>query len=710
MNYQSGRQLAEVGTRIYCATSNGLFYYDYSDNSIRGLSKIQGYSNIDISAIGYSQEHKQLLIGYEDGVIDVQKNNSITRFEAIALSNISGRKNANNFTFSGNFAFISSAFGIVKYDMVKREVRESYLDLPGSSGSTVEVFDVALFEDTLFAATSEGIIKGALSRNLLDPSSWELVLTGRATTVTPFNNVLYASVAGELKVYNNSLWSNYTQPVPNAKNMVVSHNRLVIAYESGVKIIDEQGAVTDHSAVGPNYGLLNAEGRLFIADPLYALISIGSQGQLDFYRPNGPVPTSFWDMATEGKNVWIAGGGVSRIWANRYLNQGFAGLINGSWQNYNSTNTPQLSGVRDILSVVVDPVTNIKYFGTFGYGMFGFKDGQVVEYYDESNSELDIMPSLGVVRVAGMAFDESGNLWIANYGSDRQVVVKQRNGDWKSFSAGAGKSVADMVIDEYGRKWFVHTDGGVLAFDDETNTSFMYSTGERQGNLPNSTVNAIAIDLDWEIWVGTEEGPAVIHDPSAVFRGANGDAQQIFIRQGNTGSYLLEGEAITAIAVDGGNRKWLGTRRGVWLVSADGTEILRNFTTANSPMVSDVIISIGVNNETGEVFFGTEKGIMSYRGDAVAGGLTHGDVYVYPNPVREDYKGPISITGLVRDANVKITDVSGSLVYESKAAGGLATWNGKNFKGRSVASGVYLVYSSNSDGTETFITKLLIIR
>ena len=238
---------------------------------------------------------------------------------------------------------------------------------------------------------------------------------------------------------------------------------------------------------------------------------------------------------------------------------------------------------------------------------------------------------------------------------------------------------------------------------------YLYKTGEGLGNLPNVKVHSMAIDREGSIWIGTEEGIAVVHCPSQVFNGGC-DAQQILVQQDGFNGFLLANETVTAIAVDAGNRKWVGTTNGIWLFSADGTEQLSFFNDENSPLFSNNIFAIAIDHSNGEVFVGTDQGLISFRGEALEGGDMHNDVYAFPNPVEPGYEGPIAITGLVQDAEVKITDVSGTLIYQTPAFGGQAIWNGKDTNGRRANSGVYLVFSTNADGTENFVTKILFIQ
>jgi hypothetical protein len=306
------------------------------------------------------------------------------------------------------------------------------------------------------------------------------------------------------------------------------------------------------------------------------------------------------------------------------------------------------------------------------------------------------------------------------------VNVRTESGQWYAFSIpgiSGAPLFGDMTVDSYNQKWInvlgnnaplgnglvVYDDNGTLTETTDDRARFL-TTGAGKGNLPSTDIRAITEDLENEIWLGTSKGVAVMYSPSSVLSADNYDVQQVLINQDGVNQYLLESEIVTAIAVDGANRKWIGTESGgLFLMSADGTKQILNFNEDNSPILSNYILALAIDQKTGEVFIGTNRGLISYKGDAIAGSGGCSDVLVYPNPVRENYGGPIAIKGLVPNGNVKITDVSGNLVYETTALGTQAIWYGKKFNGEKVQTGVYLVFSSDEDGENTCVTKLLLI-
>jgi hypothetical protein len=324
-----------------------------------------------------------------------------------------------------------------------------------------------------------------------------------------------------------------------------------------------------------------------------------------------------------------------------------------------------------------------------------------------------------------MAFDSQDNLWMTNSGAENILSVRKNDGStggsWEAFYLGSGTSGIDIrkiIVDSYDQKWMVPKTSQsnpyyIIVYDEVSQSGIKMiglKSGEGYGNLPGTSVYSIAEDLEGEIWVGTDQGVAVFYSPEDILSNENSDAQQILVNFDGYTQYLLETEIVKAIAVDGANRKWFGTERaGVFLLSADGTEQIHHFTEDNSPLFSNNITSLAINDKSGEVFIGTAKGLISYKSDATEGGESNSDVYAYPNPVRPGYSGEIAIKGLVKDAIVKITDITGQVIYETRAEGGQAIWNGYDFNGRRGNTGVYLVFISNDDGSEKMVTKILFV-
>jgi ligand-binding sensor domain-containing protein len=355
------------------------------------------------------------------------------------------------------------------------------------------------------------------------------------------------------------------------------------------------------------------------------------------------------------------------------------------------------------------------------------QNGHITGFYDADNSTLqrfqngatDDIPT----QVGGLAYDQNGNLWMTNSNCAEPISVRMKNGTWHSFSTGSALGsntlLSDLVIGQNGYKWVVRPrSSGLLVFSDngtpsdpDDDQAKALSTFEGQGKLPSMGVLSVAEDKQQQIWVGTDKGVAVFYNPDAVFSGSDFDAQQILIEQDGNVQILLETESVTAIAVDGADRKWLGTAAsGLFLVSSDGTRQLAHFTAANSPLPSDNVKCLNIDAATGEVFIGTDQGIMGYRGTATEGSVSEDCATVFPNPVRETYTGPVAITGLVRDSDVRITDVAGNVVYHTTSIGGQAIWPVTDMSGNRVSAGVYLVFAMDPAGSSKCNTKIAVVR
>lgn len=733
--------LAESESKVYCATPYNVFYYDKTDNSLNRLSKVTGLSDIGISAIKYNKELNTLLIAYSDANMDLIKNDEIINISDIKRKQILGNKTINNILFIDNYAYLSCGFGIVVLDIVKEEIADTYYI--GPEGSFINVLDICLDTDNslFYAATETGIYKASSNNpNLAYFTSWTKDTTVphpdlEYNLIEYFNKMIIVNNSNPifdsdtLYVFDGSTWDYVVDTGYSAtrKNLRITEEELIIVNYGNVDVFDKnleriQKVWTyNPGSVFSNDAFIDDAGEIWIADNFRGLEKSWNKGwSSEQFLPNGPYSNSVYSMAIGGNDLWVVPGGINSSWGNLWNSGGLYSFIDNDWLSYTHKNSEYLSVIRDMVSVIVDPLDNKKvYAGSWGYGLFELTNGELTEIYDETNSSLEFTLEADRINVGGLCFDDEGNLWVTNSSAENVLSVKMLNGDWKSFNLGSnvsGVETSKIVIDDFNQKWILTRSHSIFVFNDNntiTNTLddnvITLSSSEGNGALPGNYIRSIAVDNEGEVWIGTDQGVAVFYSPGDVFSNTNFDAQQILVE--NDGYYrpLLESESVTAIAVDGANRKWLGTdRAGVFLMSADGTEEIYNFTEDNSPLFSNSIIDIDINDD-GEVFFATSKGVISYKGTAVSPKPNTEDVLVYPNPVRPGYDGVIAIKGLVANSDVKITDVSGNVVCVSESQGGQAIWDGKNLDGRKVNTGVYLVFTSNSDGSETLVTKILFV-
>ena len=741
--YYLCNSVTDGGSRVYCSTPYAVFYINKEDNSISRITKISGLSDIGISAISYNKEYQTLVIAYSNANIDLIKGNQIINISDIKRKQILGNKTINSIFFIGKDAYLSCGFGIVVLDISKEEIRETYYI--GHDGSQVNVLALTRDAgDSLFAATEKGIYKAyGKDPNLANFASWHL--DHRIDTAASYNTI--CSFAGKIFVgkrtsttipdtiykYENGAWGKFEhEGYYTVKQIRSNNNFLVISYSYFVVVLNT--ALEEYTTIWsyepgtpfPLDAISDAENKFWVADNFFGLHSYDKPaGIFTSVNLGGPYSALAFSMAAMNNDIYIAPGGKDASFIPLYVQPQVYHFNNTDWKNLAGFNNPVLGQAHDIVTIAANPKNPQQVFaGSYGKGVIEIYKDSAIRRYAESNSTLRHHTSSDTadVRVGGLTFDKEGRLWVVT--SHNNSCLSMKDGDkWVGFTIPIvnENDLGMIMVDKHGQKWIqmrygnmnpnslvVFSDNNTPDYTDDDQSKLLNST-VGSGNIPGNNVFAMAEDQKGEIWIGTEKGIAVFYSPENVFSGSNFDAQRILVNQGGYVQYLLENETVTAIAVDGANRKWVGTDRGgVFLFSEDGTKQIYHFTAENSPLLSDRISCLAISLD-GEVFFGTDKGVISFRASATPGNDTFGDVYAFPNPVKPDYDGYIAIKGLVSNAQVRITDVNGVLVYSTRAEGGQAIWDGKNFDGRKARTGVYLVIAANDEGTEKVVTKILFI-
>ena len=732
--YSEAYRVTVAGDKIYCSTSGGLFYFNVKDNTINKVSKEDGLSGTRITAMQYSSSAQTLVLAYETSNIDIIQDNRIYTLPDIERKQFPGDKTIYNIVFNGDLAYLSTGFGIVVLDVLRREFPENYGIVEGGSG--IKVNETVFFENYIYAATDKGIFRAQNdgSINLLDFASWQLVTSipgfNRSfSTITSRNGKIYVAgkgLPGENDVVyegdgvNWAVYPNFSGDI--CKRLAVSGDDLIVVERYSVYVYDINEVQRKHFFTGlPMDAVTDEKGDLWIADETRGLLRNQDEYTLHEIAPEGPASTLVSDIQISDNKVFVVPGGAKSNQENLYRNGEVYRFINNSWINWSN---PQ---IRDFYRIAADPRDSEHYYvASWGYGLHEFNGSELEKTYNISNSTLQTTIPGDYVRLGGLAFDKDYNLWITNSDVGNLVSVLTDNGEWTGFPVRSMFPeqfiyLGRIIVTRNNHKWIiVSRSNGLFILDDNGTISEhnddrykRLSVVDENNSVITNNVRSIAEDHDGNIWLGTNKGILVYYNPGRVFDEGLFYAQPIIIprKDGSIfGDPLLGTETVTAIAVDGANRKWLGTASaGVFLVSSDGMKEIHSFNTGNSPVLSDNIIDIAINDRTGEVYIATDKGLISYKSDAISPGSVFSDVYVYPNPVRHDYFGDIVITGLVAETLLKITDISGNLVYETKSLGGQAIWDGNNFRGERVRTGVYLVFGSDKDGVMSMVTKLLFI-
>jgi hypothetical protein len=448
-------------------------------------------------------------------------------------------------------------------------------------------------------------------------------------------------------------------------------------------------------------------------------------------RPLGQYFKEAANIVSDGNRLYVTTGGVDIAFFPKGNLNGFYSLLDGKWTVYNGDtynnrgefNKISNSGVNvDAYRVAISPFNGNVYVGSQFRGIVELKNDTVANLFDVAGTAIQgTVGDPGTRRIGGLDFDPDNNLWIVNTGALNPLKVFKKDRTWKNMLPLPNSYIFQIVVDSNNLKWMAlnKSEPGILVYDngksiDDTNDDRIYklnSNNSKLGTIEATTVLCLAVDLDGRVWAGTDNG-VVYFDCGTNISQCKGTAPISVLD--NIPEYLLKGQIINTIAVDGANRKWFGTNTGIFVVSPDGTEQISKFNANNSPLFDNIITALSIDKKTGLVWIGTEKGLMSYQSDATFGGVINEDkITVFPNPVRPDYDGPIAIKGLARDANVKITDLTGRIVFETKSNGGQAIWQGKDLYNNKVATGVYLVFATNTqslDFTDAVTSKILFIK
>ena len=702
-SYSSASYITEAEKKIYCVTNGGLFYLNKKDNTVNRMSKVTGLSDVGVKHLAYSEALSVMVITYENCNVDLLKNNTIINISDIKRKEIIGNKLVNNIVIKEKIAYLSCSFGLVLIDLEKEEIKDTYKI--GQNGNFEGINSCAFNDNNIFVASEGGVYYADKnSSSLFDFNSW-ILDTNRTQN---YKNIF---------VIEDSIWVGNKNSFYNNNYLFLSNNDTILKYNN---LLLNTDTILNAKLENINFIYKDSEGYLWVADENNGLLKFTNSQYQESYIPEGPVRNDIYSLEYEDNTLYMCHGGHANFGTNSLINDGVS--YKNTTDTWINNNRSEIGGARDILEVAVKD--GYTFYASWYHGISKMKDEEFIEKYgyNNTNGVLDtVYYSNNRIRISDIKFDNDGNLWGLSSEVNHPLFVKTKNDEWFSYNMNQNKIglfFDDLIIDQFNQKWgVIGRSGGLFVYDDNNTISDknddQYKTLKNtvgQGNLPSMGVYSIAEDLDGEIWIGTDKGIGVIYNPSSVFSGDNFDAQQILITEGEYGQYLLSEEKIKCITIDGANRKWIGTEKsGVFLISEDGTDLILHFTTKNSPLFSNNIYDITINHSIGEVFIGTEKGLISYRSDATEGTTKQLKTKVFPNPVRETYNGIIAISGLVTDANIKITDIDGNLVFEGFAKGGQASWNGKNKNGNRVSTGVYLVFSTDINGVEKIVSKILFI-
>ena len=642
MAYSNVQWIEKGGNMLYVLASNDLYSYNEKDNSIQTFDKVNGLNDTDIEFIAWNNVAKCLVIAYSDQNIDLLTQKG----EIISLSDyyrktMTANKKINNLYIEGQYCYVSTGFGILKINVSKAEISDTY-----NLGFNVNYTYIE--GNYIYAASNEqGLFRALLSDNLLDRNNWQWV-------------------------------GNY---------------------------------VAQNKTIAPE-----------LLEKVKGL------------QPGGPKYNRFFFMQYLNNRLYTTGGAFEPGAIGLNQPGTIQVLKNGEWDIYQDE-LDKITGYyyHDMNCLAVDPKNPEHVFAGGRAGLYEFLNGKLKRYFNKDNSLLRPSVHKGIelgndyVVIQGLVFDRKNNLWILNSGTKTTSLLKlSPDGTMTDYSKpqlmNKGLSLHVMrrpILDSRGLIWFVNSHyeaPGLFCYNPETDKLNVYNNFKNQdgSSIMVIQMRCVVEDAYQNIWIGTNVGPLRLtteqmKNPSeAIF-------EQIKIPRNdgtNLADYLLAGVDISCMAIDGGGRKWFGTNgNGVYLISADNMKQVQHFLSDNSKLISNNIESIAINDKTGEVFIGTDKGLCSYMSDATKPSDNPGgeETYAYPNPIRPNYTGLITVVGLAFNSDVKIVTTNGVLVAKGTSNGGTFTWDGNDLNGKRVASGVYMVQTSDQEGNNGTVCKIAIV-
>lgn len=733
LSHRQSLQSAIQGNNIYTITNGGMFSYNTQNKELQTFSTVQGMSSISPQTIYYNKANNTVYMGHADGSIDYfSEVDNIKRQTDIKINSFYTQKNIYAFAGDADRLYVGTEFGMVVFDLAKMEPKFSVTEVADNSVKT-PIQSIALFDNKVWIALKNGYLYNAPvnSPNLSDPTTWmkeaNSLPSNKVRYVTANENHLYALLDnGFTYHYTPTGWELYTAFAAGSQNVLRIEDDYLFAISGSDVWVGKHDKTLIKHYINPPGSAKDAHiinNDLYMAtffEGLKVYPTIGDNYQ-DIV-PKGPFTNDCTNISANNGELFIAPAGynlsmgpVINDWGIYYYSH------DNDWENIRKGNGLPTNHVNgSFVRTFFDKSTGITYLGSWGMGIAAIKDAALQFYYDCGNSGISIIEdcdsmNLENTRVAGMKTDANGTLWLTMQYARNTLQARNSAGQWFNLRGALTARISGLEIDDYNNKWIMTQGSGVYVYNDKgtldnpSDDVFLALTAtEKQGNLPSANVYTVVKDLEGDVWLGTDEGVRIMYSNylNDLANGRYADVRAPIVE----GYPLLRSESVNAIAVDGGNRKWIGTNNGVFLISADGQEILQRFTIENSPLLSNSIVHIAIDGVTGEVFFGTSVGLVSYRGSATAGSETCKDVTVFPNPVFSDYTGSISISGLTAESIVKITTVSGLLVREVRSEGGTAVWDGTDIKGNKVSTGVYLAFSAQKDAKNPCVGKFTVIQ
>lgn len=735
-SYNSIKDLSPAADKVYAAAENALFSKNLTSGELKTTTSVDGFKAEIITAMHHSEAFNKTLVGNSNGLLVVVNETEGTVLNVIDIVNKAtippNKKKINDIYEHDGKVYLSCDFGVCVFDLTIDQFGDTFFI--GPAGEEVPVYQTTVNNNYIYAVTSiYGIRRADVNNpNLVDFNQWSVFDAGYWSGIETFQNQLIVSNSNATVYRHNGAAFN---PLINVGQAIVDleakDNRLIITSNNHVYVYNENFTELAHITQIPEvpavFSCATAIGNaVFIGTTdkgLYATSTVNLSA-FEYNTPDGPYRNNIFNVKKAPNFLWAVYGDYTEEY-NPYPLDEFEISKYSEQNGWASLPYSDLLGAKSLTRIALGPTNSNVFVSSYFSGLLKIDGQENVTLFNQTNTGPNGLESLDVgdptyvdIRVNGPAFDKNGNLWMTNSRIKKAIKVMKTDGNWQSYtlenitSNPIADDYASMVIDKNNTKWIASYRNGVIAFNENYNNKFIViKQGEGAGNLPINDVRCLAIDNKNQLWIGTFDGLRVLPSVDRFLAEDTLESNSIIILEDGLAQELFYQQSVWDIAVDGSNRKWVAiAEAGVFLLSPNGQETIYHFTMQNSPLPSNNINDIEIDGVTGEVYFATDRGMVSFKGISTRPAEDLSQVYVYPNPVRPGYEGTVKISGLIDNANVKITDIEGNLVYETTSQGGTIEWDTKAFGKHKVASGVYMIFIAAEDGVETKVKKVMIVR
>ncbi len=752
-SYNKIKDVSKGNNKIYAASENAVFSLDTQTNEIKELTTVNGLSGETISTIYYSEVYELLVIGYENGLIEVAFDDDDKILSVVDILDKptipSTDKRINHFFAYQNLIYISTNYGISVFDLERLEFGDTYFI--GNGGSQIQVNQTTIFGDHIYAACEDGSgIRKTLasSPNLIDYQNWQLINSGDWLSIEAVADNLYA-IGANRRIYQivNDVFTEVffyaNMPLDMRsvdENLVVTTQDNVFVYDTNFNIIS-QASIDSSFDTQYNSAVIDLE-NIYIGTNDFGILKTPLVNPVVFeeIHPDGPLLNLPFSLEAYANGLWVTfGDHTARYNPSPLRRYGVSHLQDQIWENIPFD---RLFNSRNLNRISINPFNAEQVFiNSFQDGILEIINNEPIIKYDQTNSDLESValpgnPNFVSLRLSGSTFDRSGLLWTATSLINKPLKSYNPNtNEWKSYDftslipdpINLNLGFVDIVIDDEEIKWMGSFNYGLIGFNENNGSPIIKNLNSEEEKFPSANVKALALDKRNQLWIGTDLGLRVLYNTSNFFTEEGIRVEEIIIEEEGVAKELLFQQSISDIKVDGSNNKWIGTTdSGLFYFSSDGQKTIFHFTKDNSPLPSNSIRDISLDNTNGIVYIATSKGLVSFRSGGSSPFEDLDSAFVYPNPVRPTFNivdEKVKIKDISENINIKITDIEGNLVAEAQSRtnqryggfnleidGGTAYWNGKNMANNIVASGVYLIMLSDLDSFETKVLKLMVVR